>query len=207
VTARLVLATANPAKVREFHALLDGLGYTILSLEDVPAVVLPPEGPASYVENARQKARVTATATGLIALGDDSGIEVAALRGRPGPESARYGGPGLADPERVRRLLAEVGDAGDRRARFRCALALVAPWGEEADVEGTVEGRLAAAPRGTGGFGYDPIFLVPELGRTMAELPPHEKHRVSHRGRAAALARPILARWRGRAARETPESA
>jgi XTP/dITP diphosphohydrolase len=198
VTPRLVLATANPGKIREFLPLLDGLGYTIDSLSDLAGVRLPPEGETSYADNALGKARAVAAATPAVALGDDSGLEVDALDGRPGVASARYGGPGLTDAERVTRLLTELGPAPNREARFRCVLALVAPWGEEAAVEGAVEGVLTDRPRGSQGFGYDPIFLVPALGRTFGELPDVEKHRLSHRARAAAAARPILARWAAR---------
>lgn len=201
---RLTLATANAAKARELRALLAGTGYEIRTLGDHPGLALPPEGEASYAENARRKAEVVAAAVGTIALADDSGLEVDVLGGRPGLASARYGGPGLDDAARVARLLAEVGaEVGTARpcmARFRCVVALAAPWGEVVTVEGVLEGELTRAPRGVGGFGYDPVFLVPELGRTLAELPPDEKHRVSHRGRAVALARPTLERWACRAA-------
>jgi XTP/dITP diphosphohydrolase len=198
VTPRLVLATANAGKVRELTLLLDGLGYAIVSLQDLEGVRLPPEGETSYRDNALEKARAARAATGAVAVGDDSGLEVDALEGRPGVASARYGGPGLTDAERVTRLLAEVGTPSARGARFRCALALAAPWGEEAVVEGVVEGVLADRPRGTQGFGYDPIFLVPVLGRTFGELAGAEKDRLSHRARAAAAARPILTRWAAR---------
>jgi XTP/dITP diphosphohydrolase len=198
VTPGLVLATANAGKGRELARLLGGLGYTVRSLRDVRGVRLPPEGEASYRENALAKARTVAAATAAVALGDDSGLEVDALGGRPGVGSARYGGPGLTDAERVTRLLAELGSAPARGARFRCVLALVAPWGDEAVVEGVVEGVLTDRPRGTRGFGYDPIFLVPALGRTFGQLPDAEKDRLSHRARAAEAARPILARWAAR---------
>ncbi len=201
MTPRLVLATANAGKVREFARLLAGLGYTVVSLADTPGVALPPEGEVSYAANALGKARLAAAALGTVALGDDSGIEVDALDGRPGIASARYGGPGLTDGERVTRLLAEVGPTPARTARFRCALALVAPWGEEALVDGVVEGVLTDAPRGAHGFGYDPIFLVPALGRTFGELSDGEKDGWSHRARAAAAARPILTRWAARPSR------
>lgn len=200
MTPRLVLATANVAKAGEFRTLLDDLGYEIQTARDYPGLRLPAEGDRSYADNARAKARAAVAATRAVALGDDSGLEVDALGGRPGVASARYGGPGLTDAERVARLLGEVAGAPSRAARFRCVLALAAPWGEEAVVEGVVEGVLAERPRGAGGFGYDPIFVVPELGRTFAELPPADKHRLSHRARAVAAARPILERWRGRAA-------
>jgi XTP/dITP diphosphohydrolase len=203
VTPGLLLATANAGKVREFTFLLDGLGYTITSLGNHAGVRLPPEGETSYRENALEKARAAAVAApAAVALGDDSGLEVDALGGRPGVASARYGGPGISDAERVTRLLAEIRDAPGRGARFRCVLALRAPWGEEAVVEGIVAGVLIDGPRGTHGFGYDPIFLVPALGRTFGELSDAEKDRLSHRARAAARARPILARWAARLRQE-----
>jgi XTP/dITP diphosphohydrolase len=195
---RLILATANPGKVRELIPMLDGLGYAVRSLGDVGDVALPPEGETSYRDNALGKARAAAARTGAVALGDDSGLEVDALGGGPGVASARYGGPGLTDAERVTRLLEALESAPGRAARFRCVLALVAPWGEEAVVEGLVEGLLTDRPRGPRGFGYDPIFLVPSLGRTFGELSDTEKDRLSHRGRAVAAARPILARWAAR---------
>ena len=123
--------------------------------------------------------------------------------GQPGPASARYGGAGLTDGERLTRLLGALATARVRTARFRCVLALAAPWGEEAIVEGVVEGELTRTPRGTGGFGYDPIFLVPGLAGTFGEVSAEDKARVSHRARAAAAARPILARWAPRAATTT----
>jgi len=196
VTPRLLLATANAGKVRELVPLLDGLGYTLCSLRDHPAVRLPPEGETSYRENALEKARAAARAVpAAVTLGDDSGLEVDAFDGRPGVASARYGGPGLSDAERTERLLAELGSTAIRGARFRCVLALVAPWAEEAVVEGIVEGVLTDAPRGTHGFGYDPIFLIPALARTFGELSGSEKDRLSHRARAVLAARPILGRW------------
>ena len=194
----LVLATANPGKLRELRALLEGFGYEIRTLRDHPDVILPPGGAVSYAENALGKARAAAEGTGLLALGDDSGLEVLALGGRPGIASARYGGPGLTDAERVACLLAELAGVTLRAARFRCVLALVAPWGETVLVEGVTDGVLTEAPRGAAGFGYDPIFLVPALGRTLAELSPAEKSRVSHRARAVAAARPVLTRWASR---------
>lgn len=200
MTPRLVLATANAAKAGELRTLLDSLGYEIRTARDYPDLRLPPEGDQSYADNARAKARAAVAVARAVALGDDSGLEVEALGGRPGMASARYGGSGLTDAERVERLLAEVAGAPSRAALFRCVLALAAPWGEEAVVEGTVEGVLAERPRGAGGFGYDPIFVVPALGRTLAELSPADKHRLSHRGHAVAAARPILTRWRTRAA-------
>jgi XTP/dITP diphosphohydrolase len=203
VKPSLVLATANPGKVRELTALLAGAGYRIGTLADHPGLTLPPEGADSYADNARRKAVAAAAATGAVALADDSGLEVDALGGRPGATAARYGGPGLDDAGRVRRLLAELGNAARRTARFRAVVAVAAPWDEVVLAEGVLEGELLRAPRGHGGFGYDPVFLVPELGRTLAELSPEDKDRVSHRGRAVAGVRPALARWAARAARDT----
>jgi XTP/dITP diphosphohydrolase len=190
-----VLATDNPAKAREMAALLDGVPFRILHLADFPRVVLPPEGETSYAENALGKARAVAAATGEMALADDSGIEVDALRGRPGVLSARYGGAGLSDPERCRLMLKEMaGVPTERRgARFRCLIAIVCPQhGREITMEGVVEGVLLEAPRGGGGFGYDPIFLYPPLARSFAEIPAEEKNRISHRAQACLRAREWL---------------
>ncbi len=175
--------------------LLAGLPFRILSLADFPGVELPPEGDASYADNARGKARAAASATGELALADDSGIEVDALGGGPGVLSARYGGPDLTDPERCQVMLAEMaGVPWERRgARFRCLIAIVCPRrGRETTVEGVVEGVLLETFRGQGGFGYDPLFFYPPLGRSFAELAAREKNRVSHRARAIAQARAWL---------------
>jgi XTP/dITP diphosphohydrolase len=190
-----VLATSNPAKAREMAALLGGIPFRILYLEDFPGVVLPSEGEISYADNALGKARAVAAATGEMALADDSGIEVDALRGRPGVLSARYGGAGLSDPERCRVMLKEMaGVPTERRgARFRCLIAIVCPQhGRETTMEGVVEGVLLEAPRGVGGFGYDPIFFYPPLGQSFAEIHPEEKNRVSHRAQACLRARQWL---------------
>ena len=178
-------------------ALLAGLPYRIQDLAELPGVVLPAEGDTSYAENALGKARAVTAATGSLALADDSGIEVDAFDGRPGVLSARYGGDGLTDPERNALLLRELQDvpAARRTARYRAVIAVTAPDGREATIEGTVEGVLLEAPRGAGGFGYDPIFYYPPLGATFAEIPAEAKHEVSHRGRAVALARDLLRRW------------
>jgi XTP/dITP diphosphohydrolase len=195
VIPRLVVATANAAKAIELGALLDGLGYEIVGIREYPALRLPPESATSYRDNALAKARAAAGTTGALAVGDDSGLEVDALGGRPGVTSARYGGADLSDHGRMARLLDEMAGIRARTARFRCVLGLVAPWGEEALVEGVVDGVLAESPRGESGHGYDPIFMVPSLGRTLAELSPNEKNLVSHRGQATDRARPILAGW------------
>jgi XTP/dITP diphosphohydrolase len=196
---RLVLATTNPAKGRELAALLAGLPCRIQTLDEFRALVLPPEGLTSYADNALGKARAVTAATGLLALADDSGIEVDALSGRPGVLSARYGGEGLTDPERNALMLRELAGVppARRTARYRAVVAVTAPDGREATVEGTVEGRLLDAPRGAGGFGYDPIFYYPPFGTTFAEVTEVAKGAVSHRGRAMALARALLRRWLG----------
>ena len=178
---RLVLATRNEHKAREFAALL--APHAVLAL---PATVeLPPEDGATFADNALGKARAAARATGAVAIADDSGIEAAALGGAPGVRSARYAGEHASDAENLAKLLREA-PAGSAVA-YVCALAFAAPGGTEHVVLGRCTGRLAAEPRGTGGFGYDPAFVPDDLdgGRTMAELAPAEKDAISHRGRAA----------------------
>ena len=190
-----MLATANRAKAREMAALLEGIPFRILNLADFPGVALPPEGESSYADNALAKARAVASATGETSLADDSGIEVDALGGGPGVLSARYGGPGLSDPERCEVMLKEMASVPreKRTARFRCLIAIVCPRRRrETTVEGVVEGVLLEAPRGAGGFGYDPLFFYPPLGRGFAELSAEEKNRVSHRAQAIARAREWL---------------
>jgi XTP/dITP diphosphohydrolase len=183
--ATLVVATGNPGKLREISALLADLPLTLRSLRDFPGVRLPEEG-GDYLENAHAKARAAAEQTGLPALADDSGIEVEGLGGAPGPHSARYGGPDLDDAGRVRHLLRAlsglVGDA--RRARFVCVAALALPDGSTHVARGECEGRVLEAPRGSGGFGYDPVFWSSELHAGMAELPEARKNEISHRARA-----------------------
>ena len=176
-------------------ALLHGVPFHLRHLADFPGVVLPPEGETSYADNALGKARAVAAATGELALADDSGIEVDALSGRPSVLSARYGGAGLTDPERCRVMLEEMaGVPAERRGvRFRCLIAIVCPReGRETTMEGVVEGVLLEAPRGAGGFGYDPIFFYPPLDQSFAEISAEEKNRVSHRAQACRRARQWL---------------
>ena len=188
------MATLNRAKGRELVALLAGVPYEIRMLADWPGAALPDETADTYAGNALLKARAAASLTGCLVLADDSGLEVDALDGAPGLRSARYGGPGLDDLGRVRLLLDALRSVpeAERGARFRCVIALVEPDGRERLVEGTVEGVIAEAPRGSGGFGYDPVFFYPPLGRTLAELTEDEKARVSHRAHAVAAARRLL---------------
>ena len=178
----LVLATRNPHKLREFDALL--APHRVLPLPD--EVELPPETGDTFAENATDKARTAADATGMTAIADDSGIAAAALGGRPGVRSARYAGERATDEENLQKLLREVPD-GDRRVAYVCALACAEPHAGVHVVEGRCDGMLATEPRGDGGFGYDPAFvpLDRDDGRTMAELTPEEKDAISHRGRAA----------------------
>jgi XTP/dITP diphosphohydrolase len=191
---RLVLATLNRGKGRELLALLGDLPYEVRLLADVPSATLPEETGTTYRDNALLKARAAAHATHTLALGDDSGLEVDALDGAPGLYSARFGGPGLDDAGRYTLLLERLRGVPPerRRARFRCVIALVDPMGREQVVEGMVEGVIAEAARGAGGFGYDPVFFYPPLGRTFGELEPADKHRVDHRGAAARAARALL---------------
>lgn len=192
----LLLATANAAKGRELAAMLTGIPYRLRTLGDFPGIVLPPEGADSYVENALAKARAAA-ASGALALADDSGIEVDALGGAPGVLSARYGGEGLSDAERCAKMLEALTGVLPlkRSARYRCVIAIVEPAGREAVVEGSVDGILLDERKGTGGFGYDPIFYYPPLDATFAQLSADEKHTVSHRGIAMARARALLLDW------------
>ncbi|MGH7334792.1 MAG: RdgB/HAM1 family non-canonical purine NTP pyrophosphatase [Candidatus Rokuibacteriota bacterium] len=188
------MATLNRAKGRELVDLLGEVPYEIRMLSDWPNAVLPEETADTYAGNALIKARAAASLTGCWVLADDSGLEVDALGGAPGLRSARYGGLGLDDAGRVRLLLDALRavPVAQRTARFRCVIALVEPDGRARLVEGKVEGRIAAAPRGGGGFGYDPVFFYPPLGRTLAELTEGEKARVSHRAHAVAAARRLL---------------
>ena len=176
----MVLSTRNTHKVREFATLLDGVDVRALP-DDVE---LPPETGETFAENAVVKARTAATATGMPAIADDSGVEAAALDGAPGVRSARYAGEYATDQENLDKLLREAPEGSP--LRYVCVIAYV-DGDEERLFEGTCTGTLAAEPRGSGGFGYDPAFLPADVddGRTMAELSPAEKDAISHRGRAA----------------------
>jgi XTP/dITP diphosphohydrolase len=194
---RLLLATNNAGKVIELRQLLDGCGWELVTPADLGLKLDAEEVGQTYAENATIKALAFAEASGLVTLADDSGLEVDALDGRPGVQSARYAGADRTDGERVEKLLQELSGVPDekRTARFRAVIAIAEPGGRTELVEGTVEGRIAHEPRGENGFGYDPVFLLPERGLTTAELPPDEKHAVSHRGVAARRARAVLERW------------
>ena len=184
---RIVLATSNPGKLRELTALLEPLGLEALA-QSAFDVSEAEEPHATFVENALAKARHAAFASRLPALADDSGLCVDALGGAPGVHSARFAGEPRSDQRNNEKLLAEMSAHADRRAHYVCALVLMRGPGDARPLvaEAQWHGEIAWAPRGSGGFGYDPYFLLPGLGRTAAELAPEEKNRISHRGQALA---------------------
>jgi len=194
---RLLIATANAGKVAEYRSLLDGLGCDLVSLADAGIEADIEETGETYEENARIKAVTCAQRSGLVTLADDSGLEVDALNGEPGVYSARYAGENATDEERVAYLLSRMRGVPDaeRGARFVCVIAIATPRGDITFCRGECHGRIVHEPRGALGFGYDPAFLIPELCRTVAELPPEVKNRVSHRGRAATEVRKVLRRF------------
>lgn len=193
----LLLATTNRDKLKEFRAIFSDLPYQFLSLHDIKLDMDVEETGTTFRENAELKALAYAHASGMLSLADDSGLEIDALGGAPGVYSARFLDPGASYEERFRVILEQLRGlpTEQRAARFRCVIAVAEPGGDYRSVEGTVEGLIADAPRGEHGFGYDPIFLVPELGKTTAELAPEEKHRISHRGKAARAALELLKNW------------
>jgi XTP/dITP diphosphohydrolase len=191
---QLLIATNNPGKMEEMHALLVGLRAELVTPDQAGIDLHVTEDGKTYAENAGKKAVAFARLSGLISLADDSGLEVDALSGAPGLYSARYlSKPGATDADRRIYLLGNLADKPRPwLARFRAAVAIAVPHGTLQVVEGECPGQIIPDERGTGGFGYDPIFLIPELGRTMAELDMDEKNRISHRARAVMKARPIL---------------
>ena len=192
---RLLLATNNPGKLAEYDMLLDGCGWEILTPRELGMDVQVDESGETYEANATMKARRGAEASSLVTLADDSGIEIEAMGGEPGVRSARFLGGDASYAERfaeIQRRLAGV-PRERRRARFRCVIAVADPRaGAVRTAGGEVFGLIAEAPAGEGGFGYDPIFWVPQHSATMAELPEHQKNIISHRARAVAGARQIL---------------
>jgi XTP/dITP diphosphohydrolase len=204
---RLLIATTNPGKVREYKSLLAGLDLDLVGLKDIGINIEVEENGSTYIENAELKARTYAAMSGLLTLADDSGLEVDALNGRPGIHSARYAPDSAA---RIQKMLAEMSNVPDdqRTARFQCAIVLAWPDGRTQAVLGTCEGLIAREPRGTNGFGFDPVFLpypalyqkvggtpddMPEHSATMAELSEDFKNTISHRAHAAQKVRAILA--------------
>jgi XTP/dITP diphosphohydrolase len=193
---KLLVATNNPGKVREFKKLLAGLPVEITFPAQEGLNLNVEESGETFADNAGLKARAYAQASGLLTLADDSGLEVDALGGAPGVRSARYAGPGAGDEDRYRKLLAALAGVPEtqRTARFRCVVALARPDGTLHTADGTCEGQIGFEPRGEHGFGYDPVFLVDGYdGQTLAELPPDLKNEISHRARAVQAARPLLA--------------
>lgn len=185
----ILVATQNTGKVNELRGLLTGLPILLRSLRDFPAIAEPAETGASFMENAALKAQFYASKTGLRALADDSGLEVEALGGAPGILSARYAGAGASDSERTEKLLRELEKTGDEKrfARFVCAIALADETGEIIHTaEGICDGKIALAPRGNNGFGYDPVFIPAGFSETFGEMKTDEKQRISHRARAIA---------------------
>jgi len=195
----LLIATGNQGKCAEYQAILDGLDLHLLTLGDVGIEMTVEETGQTFAENALLKASTYARMADLWTLADDSGLEVDALGGAPGVYSARFGGGDLTDAQRCDLLLAHLEGVptAERAARFRCVIALVGPCGREETVQGACEGRVALEPAGDKGFGYDPVFYLPDLDRTMAELAPEHKNAISHRAHAGAEARNVLLRWLG----------
>ena len=188
---KLVFATRNSGKLVEMRALLPEFEVVGVTELDFPVSEVVEDGD-SFAANATKKAREVAAATGLPAIADDSGLEVAALGGRPGVHSARYAGPGATDADNNAKLIGELRGIADRSARFRSVVAFVDPSGGELFASGSCDGAILEAPRGSGGFGYDPLFFSPELGCTFAEAGVGKKSGLSHRARAVAALLPDL---------------
>lgn len=193
----LLLATTNLHKLEEYRAIFADIPFRLLSLHDLQLNQDVEETGTSFEENAKLKAQAYAQTSGMLSLADDSGLEIDALGGAPGIFSARFAGRETSYEERFRLLLEQLQGLPmkQRTARFRCVIAIAEPSGYTRTVEGVLAGAIAFSPCGDHGFGYDPIFLVPELGKTTAELTQEDKNRISHRGRAAQLARILLAYW------------
>lgn len=192
---RLLIATSNSGKFREFSGLMTDLVDQVLSLKDYPGMEFPPEDGATFLDNAIIKARHAAKITGVPAIADDSGLEVVALDGRPGVRSARYAGEDAGDDENNARLLQEMREIppDKRGARFVCCLAFCMPEGDCVTFEGELKGEILQEPKGTGGFGYDPLFLVSGHEKTLAEIDLDVKNSISHRALAFKHFREYLA--------------
>ncbi len=183
---KILLATKNKGKIREIKSILSDMDIEVVSLDEVDSLPDVEEDGKTFYENALKKAKEIAEATDMMTLADDSGLEVDVLGGDPGVYSARYAGDNATDDDNNRRLLDTLRDVPveKRTARFRCVIVVYHPSGKWMSAEGTCEGIITDQPKGEGGFGYDPIFLLPKLGRTMAELSPDEKNSLSHRANA-----------------------
>jgi XTP/dITP diphosphohydrolase len=195
----ILVATRNPGKLREYAHLLADLPVEWLTLDQAGITLEVEETGDSFLTNARLKATAYARASGLLTLADDSGLEVDALGGAPGVNSARYAGPGASDRERYELLLSKLKSVPQvqRSARFVCVVAIATQHGAVHATRGEVQGRIIDQPRGEHGFGYDPVFWLEERGCTMAELSSDEKNRISHRASALRVMRPTLVSWLG----------
>lgn len=190
----IVIATRNPGKMKEIASILKSSQIKFLSLLDFPQIPEVIEDGTTFAENARKKASIISQLTGRLAIADDSGLCVEALQGRPGIFSSRFAGEKATDKERYQKLLKQMQGIpiAKRKAAFFCAIAIASPQGKVQVVEGKCSGLISLSPRGTHGFGFDPIFLLPKLGKTMAELSPEEKNKISHRARALKKLKKIL---------------
>jgi XTP/dITP diphosphohydrolase len=193
----LVVATRNNGKVREIRKALKGFGFRLYALSDFPDVPEIEEDGESFTENALKKARFYSSYFGKLVLADDSGLEVKALKGLPGIYSARYAGERASNQENNQKLLKEIGGIpfSRRGAQFQCVIAIVSPDGKEAIAEGSCKGRIGSKEVGKRGFGYDPLFILPRYGKTMAQLTLEEKNRISHRGKALKKLRKIIGQF------------
>ena len=193
---KLLLATSNSGKIREYRSLLGSLGYQLVTLAEQGIAEVATESGNSYEQNAQLKATAYAKLSQLITLADDSGLEVDALGGKPGIHSARFAGEGATDADKARILLAELtGIPWERRtAHFKCVIAIATPEGRVELCHGECHGMIAFEAKGENGFGYDPVFYLPEMGKTMAELSLETKNRISHRAQAARKAQEVLRR-------------
>lgn len=195
---KFILATHNPGKLREMAAILSQYGVEVLSPADVGITVDVEETGTTFAENAMLKAKAICAAADLPAIADDSGLCVDALNGGPGVYSARYGGEGLDDKGRYTLLLQNMRGQTTRAAHFACAIACAFPNGDELTAEGRCDGTIAFAPMGEGGFGYDPVFFVPEKAKTFGQLTAEEKSAISHRGKALKAFSEKLATYLGK---------
>ncbi|MGN1385081.1 MAG: XTP/dITP diphosphatase [Bacillus sp. (in: firmicutes)] len=191
---KIIIATGNKGKAREFATLFSPLGYEVLTLHDLEGATDVEETGTTFEENAILKAEALCEQFHTMVIADDSGLMIDALDGRPGVYSARYAGEQKNDDENIDKVLDELKDVPDekRTARFYCALAVAVPGQETITVSGTVEGRIASRRQGENGFGYDPVFYVPDLGKMMAELKPEEKNAISHRANALKKLKELL---------------
>jgi XTP/dITP diphosphohydrolase len=196
---KLLLATNNAGKVKEYRSLLAGIPFDLVTPKELSIIMVVEETGATYRENARLKACALAAQSGLLTLADDSGLEVAALHGAPGVMSARYAGENATNDERITYLLSKLKDVPQekRSARFYCMIAIAKPDGSAQFCDGECRGVIAFAPSGRQGFGYDPVFFLPEFGKTMAELLADVKNQISHRAIAAQKAKKLLLKIAG----------